>query len=167
MTNANDTPACAPLQARTQNDPVQLIASIDSLLSQVVIDDRMEEVGSTAAESMPFDLESLLHRCLGDRPFCRMIVQKFADRGSDLITALERAANAGNTAELAAQAHSIKGVAANLSAEDLRACASELERTARSGNLDLSGPLVERVSHEIARALQAAPAAMEQIAGHA
>jgi HPt (histidine-containing phosphotransfer) domain-containing protein len=168
MTSANDTPACNQVDTPAQNDPVRLIASIDSLLSQVVVEDRVDDAGSLAAAAMPFDLEGLLHRCLGDRAFCRMIVQKFADRGGDLITAMERAANSGNAAELAAQAHSIKGVAANLSADDLRACAGELERIARSGNLDLSRPLVERVANQIARALEAAPAAMERIAaGHA
>jgi HPt (histidine-containing phosphotransfer) domain-containing protein len=167
MTNMNDAAACDQIHAPTQNDPVHLFATIDSLLSQVAVDDRVEEALSPAGAAMPFDLASLLHRCLGDRVFCRMIMQKFADRGGDLITAMERAANSGNAAELAAQAHSIKGVAANLSAEDLRARAGDLERTARSGKLDLSGPLVERVAQEIARALEAAPVAMEQLARHA
>jgi HPt (histidine-containing phosphotransfer) domain-containing protein len=111
----------------------------------------------------PFDLESLLHRCLGDRTFCALMLKKFSDRAAHQLAALDRAANARNTVELTREAHTLKGVAANISAEALRTCAARLEQAARAGQLDKAGVLVQQVHAQVDRCLQAMPLVLAQV----
>ena len=85
-----------------------------------------------------------------------MILQKFAGRADDLMAGLERAVASANMPELAAQAHTLKGVAANLSAEALRARAAELERAAKC-SIEEAANVVEAVRAETGRCLAAMP----------
>jgi HPt (histidine-containing phosphotransfer) domain-containing protein len=111
-----------------------------------------------------FHAERLLERCLGDRGFCAVLVGKFVARAGELSAALEQAARTGDTTELARQAHAIKGMAANLSADSLQTWAAALERALRVGNTANVRPLVSRVRTEIQRCLDAVPEMLEQLA---
>ena len=115
------------------------------------------------ANEGPLDLESLLHRCLGDRPFCAMMLRKFSDRAAHQLAALDRAANARNIVELTREAHTLKGIAANISAEALRSSAARLEQAARAGEIDKAGVLVQQVHAQVERCLQAMPAVLAQV----
>jgi HPt (histidine-containing phosphotransfer) domain-containing protein len=110
-----------------------------------------------------FHAERLLERCLGDRGFCAVLIGKFVARAGELSAALEQAALTGDKKELAHQAHAIKGMAANLSADSLQTWAAALERALRVGNLANVRPLVSRVRSEIQRCLDAAPGMLEQL----
>lgn len=118
---------------------------------------------SPAEPAAPIHLASLLERCLADRAFCRVIMRKFVDRSADLAAALDRAVLARNVADLAQQAHAIKGIAANLSADDLYSRAADLERALLSGKLDQTRPLVVRLRAEIERCRLAAPQILAQL----
>ncbi len=147
-------------------DPGQLIGTIDSLLTAAQEAERTIGATTENAEAngaSPFHLESLLHRCLGDATFCAMILQKFANRSGDLLSRLARTAESGNAAEIALQAHTLKGVAANLSAEDLRSRSAELERLANGGDLQQIAPVLAQVQAEAKRCLQAVPELLMQI----
>ena len=111
----------------------------------------------------PFRLESLLGRCLSDREFCAAFMQKFADRAADLSTQIEEAARSELRGELALHAHAVKGLAANLSADDLHFWAAALERSAQTGSREQSRSLAARVRAEIERCLAAMPHALEWI----
>jgi HPt (histidine-containing phosphotransfer) domain-containing protein len=99
----------------------------------------------------PIDLPSLLRRCLDDAHFCAMILHKFAARSMDQLSALERALESGNSVELAREAHTLQGVAANLSADGARQQAKELERVARAGDLKAARKSLEAVRGEVDR----------------
>jgi HPt (histidine-containing phosphotransfer) domain-containing protein len=94
-----------------------------------------QSLGIAGEKSAAIDLASLLRRCLDDTTFCGMILHKFASRSADQLAALERALAAGNVLELAREAHTLQGVAANLSASLLRARAEELEVAAGQNDL--------------------------------
>jgi signal transduction histidine kinase len=117
-------------------------------------------------ETGPFDLASLLDRCLGDATCCTMILHKFSDRAADQLSALDRAAGSRNAAELARQAHTLTEVAASLAADDVAECAARLERQAQAGELDSVGPLLDQVHAEVARCLQAMPDVLARISRH-
>ena len=85
-------------------------------------------------------------------------------RAAELSAALEQAAHVGDKPELARQAHAIKGMAANLSADSLHTWAAALERALRVGNAANVRPLVARVRTEIQRCLDAVPGMLEQLA---
>src|SRR5262249_21557553 len=83
-----------------QVDPIRLVDTIDTLLASAA---KGQPAAASGAMS-PFELKSLLHRCLDDGVFCSMVLHKFAVRSADQIAALERALVSGNAAELAERA---------------------------------------------------------------
>jgi len=120
-------------------------------------------VQERAAPRAPLDLESLWHRCSGDTRCCTMLLHKFVTHAGDQIAMLKRATKSGNAIELAARAHTLKEVAANLSADDLQFHCSELEWLAEDGKLDHVGPVLERIEGEVQRCLEALPELLTQI----
>jgi HPt (histidine-containing phosphotransfer) domain-containing protein len=111
----------------------------------------------------PIDLESLMRRCLDDHGFCAMILHKFAARSEDQLAALERALDSANAPELARQAHTLQGVAANLSAHGLRAAAEELEAAAGRSDFAAAEPALKRTRAELVRCVAAIPAMIERV----
>ena len=119
---------------------------------------------TSALSKCPFDAKSLLHRCMGDAGFCELMLQKFADRAANQLAALERAARAANCVELAREAHTLKGIALNLSADELRASATRLEQAARTGQCDCLGELISEVRVQVIRCLESMPWVLAEIA---
>jgi HPt (histidine-containing phosphotransfer) domain-containing protein len=114
-------------------------------------------------EDCPFHLVSLLGRCLGDGEFCGALLARFPERSIELVAALDASATGGSAADLARQAHAIKGLAANLSADELRFWAAALERAATGGSPQHARTLVAKVRAEIERCRRAVPALLEQL----
>ena len=103
------------------------------------------------------DLASLLDECRGDRACVTIILRKFADRAADQLAALDRAVSSRNAAELTRQAHTLGGIAENLSAGALVACAARLQWQAKIGAWDRVECELESVHAEVARCLEAVP----------
>lgn len=123
----------------------------------------MSSTPTHAAEASLIDLEGLLHRCLDDEVFCRMILHKFAMRSVDQMNALSRAIESNNTVELAREAHTLKGVAANLSAGTLTARAAELERAAQNGDMQAAREVLEETRLEVDKLVAAVPDLLDQV----
>ena len=122
-------------------------------------------IPATGEAAAPIDLQSLLRRCLDDATFCGMILHKFAARASDQLAALQRALDSSNIVELAREAHTLAGVAANLSAVTLRDRADELERAAAGNNLAAAREAFERTRIELVRCAAQVPRLIERISG--
>ncbi len=118
-------------------------------------------------QSSPIELAPLIQRCLDDRGFCAMVLHKFAARSADQLAALERAFDSANTRELARQAHTLQGVAANLSAPALRARAEELEGEAVRGDLQAARGALDRTRVELDRCLATIPGLLAHVASRA
>ena len=88
------------------------------------------------AGSRKLDGAALLKRFDGDAELLRDIADTFLSHCPDQLTAVERAATAGDAARLRDAAHSIRGAVANFGAEDAVAAAFRLERMAVDGALD-------------------------------
>lgn len=112
----------------------------------------------------PIDLASLLRRCLDDAQFCGMILHKFAARSADQLAAIQRALESGNAIELAREAHTLQGVAANLSAGGIRERAKELERVARDGDLKTARKVFDATRGEVDRCRLAVPELLLRLA---
>lgn len=112
----------------------------------------------------PIDLASLLRRCLDDVTFCGMILHKFAARSEDQLAALHRALESGNAIELAREAHTLQGVAANMSAAGMRARADDLERAARAGDFSAARELYAAARGEVDRCRLAVPELLLRLA---
>lgn len=114
--------------------------------------DKRTEPGNSGGGEMPpersaytsLDYQALLRRCLNKRDLARRLIDKTAERLPDDIAQARRLADAGQCDALLELAHSVKGAAANLAAEDLRASAEALEHAAAGNCLEDLPPLTMR-----------------------
>jgi Amt family ammonium transporter len=102
----------------------------------------------------PLDLASLKRRCLGTQELVGRLVMQFAERLPGIATAIEEAVSRNQLKEAAAQAHSLKGSAANLSALRLQQVAGDLETTCRARDHLLAVSDVVRIRREVDRCLE-------------
>jgi len=94
------------------------------------------EAGSRDPGIAVFDREGLLHR-LGDDEFLSLFVDKYITTTSELLELLKHAVDQEDCGTVHLQSHSIKGAAASIGAEVMRAIAMRMEERASGG--DLSG----------------------------
>ncbi len=100
------------------------------------------------------DRPSLLRRCLGKAELAdKLLVKLHARLGADLYE-IKTAADAGDCDLLGRCAHRLKGAAANLSAEPLRAVSGDLEMLAKSGNIGAARDTLAKLKYESRRFLQ-------------
>ena len=102
----------------------------------------------------PLDLTELLRRCLGNQELRSRIVASFVERLPTLVEELERAVSENRLADAAAQAHGIKGSAANLSATRLKQVAGDMEQSCRAGDSLYAAADMMRVRLEVDRCLE-------------
>jgi PAS domain S-box-containing protein len=123
-----------------------------------------ETILATAANAeSPFHVASLLGRCMGDAALCRKILHSLADRGPQQRVAVEQSLAAGDLTALAEAAHSLKGTAANFSAERLREAAGQVERLAKAGAWQSVRSAGDELLREFQRTLDAIPATIESL----
>jgi HPt (histidine-containing phosphotransfer) domain-containing protein len=86
----------------------------------------------------PVDLDILREVTDGDAAFERELLQMFATDCAERLTRLERAVEAQDDEAIRREAHTIKGAAANIGAEQLRRCALDLERAGGAQKYDFA-----------------------------
>jgi HPt (histidine-containing phosphotransfer) domain-containing protein len=88
-------------------------------------------------EQVVFERQRLIDRCMGKLELAERLV-KILSEGlpSDLLD-LQSAMDSGDIAKVASLAHRMKGTAANMYAERLSNAAANLERAARSSDLQV------------------------------
>jgi signal transduction histidine kinase/DNA-binding response OmpR family regulator len=79
------------------------------------------------------DYEVFRHRCLDKDEVAHRILRRFQETAEGTLQQLEQALNANQTEDACRHAHSLKGAAANLSAEPLRKKAAEMEQLLKNG----------------------------------
>ncbi len=119
-------------------DPIKLISVLESLLeSENIIaasDHKFNATERRASEANqnaivpPFDTPMLLARCMGKREFVERMFRRLADRLPNDISELSAAISESRFDDASRLAHALKGMAANLSAGELRNASEQLER---------------------------------------
>jgi PAS domain S-box-containing protein len=136
-------------------EPDQLIAIMSDLLaccaqpSQIPTPPALASAPSAASDPRPpIDMQALLARCMGSLEIVDNLLADF-ERGLPTAVArvLEHLAR-GDARETAEAAHSLKGEAATMTAEPLRAAAAEIEAAAKAGNLAHAAQLADRLRRE-------------------
>jgi PAS domain S-box-containing protein len=107
-------------------------------------------VGDTDKPS-PIDLEAAMSRFGNDREFFKDMVREFLDYVPGQIQHIEQAAEAGDSDAVQKNAHSIKGAAGNLSAQNIAHTALMIEEKGRSGDVSGIPSQVKYLKSEISR----------------
>jgi HPt (histidine-containing phosphotransfer) domain-containing protein len=93
-----------------------------------------------------FDRRSLLERVDGDDTLLGVIVEVFLEDFPNSLRAIEQAFASQDPAKLRGAAHALKGAAANISGEQLREAAHQLEQIGAEGRLVDATAGVQRVN---------------------
>jgi signal transduction histidine kinase/CheY-like chemotaxis protein/HPt (histidine-containing phosphotransfer) domain-containing protein len=99
----------------------------------------------------PIDLSTLQQRCMGNRKLASKALKIFESSLTTDVGALLESVSRGDAKAAAASAHKIKGSAANVSAEQVRVVAGELERLAKADALALASASLEQLDREMQR----------------
>jgi two-component system sensor histidine kinase/response regulator len=100
-------------------------------------DEGEDSQGKPRHEIPPLNIETALERVLGDKEFLLELLEDFTARAPEWIKTMGSLLEKRDTETLTREAHTLKGAAANLSADRIAGFALRLEEMGRSG--DLSG----------------------------
>jgi Amt family ammonium transporter len=149
-------------------NPVKLIEVIERHLPEGVGGkpkaDSLTDWGaghSAEPERAPLDMPSLLERCLGSSDLANKVLRLFSDQVGKEVSRLEHNLQEGNLENFCRVAHTVKGCAANVSAEPVRAIAAELEQLARAGNVTDANEKLLALNSEVQRCIQYIAAAQK------
>lgn len=120
---------------------------------------------AVAGLAAPIDARSLAERCLSNVDLVERLIDRFRVQAGEAIDQIRGAVDRQVSEDARRLAHALKGVAANLSAEALRAAAADLETAARDGDLSRGAAQVDRLKQEFDRCLTAIPWVLCSIRG--
>jgi HPt (histidine-containing phosphotransfer) domain-containing protein len=95
------------------------------------------------------DVEDALHRLDHDQDLLREIVLIYVEDSPGMLTTIQRAVEQGDASSLQRAAHSLKGLAATLSARDTANAAYRLEQLGASGNLTEAKPALTALEQRL------------------
>jgi CheY-like chemotaxis protein/HPt (histidine-containing phosphotransfer) domain-containing protein len=95
-----------------------------------------------------FDQEELLARLMGDKSLAGRVVAGFLSDVPQQLRTLKNKLDAGDAQGARLQAHTLKGAAATMSAEVLRALSSEAQEAAAAGELSRALALLPRLEEQ-------------------
>ena len=127
-------------------DPAALRSLLEELLKAAPGDSRPTADEQKPRQSAIFDIDTLLERIGGDHEFLHELVGVFVTSMEERIIALLAAVNRGDPEGIAAEAHAIKGAAANVDAHALGSAAATLEKSARLGSLIINDVAAVRIA---------------------
>jgi PAS domain S-box-containing protein len=107
--------------------------------------------GATEPGKAVFDGEALLQRLMGDHQLAGIALSGFLQDVPAQLEALRKRLDVADAAGTRSQAHALKGAAATVSAEGLRAIALAIERAGAAGQLDHCGKLLAGAVNEFER----------------
>jgi len=98
----------------------------------------------------PIDLDSALERAMGDKDFLEQMFLEFLSAVPGQVEEIKTALEQGDGASLQQKAHTLKGSAANLSADTIVATALHLEQMGREGNLQAGKQALDELNDNVA-----------------
>ena len=114
-------------------------AAVDTKISEPVQD----------SPNAPINLETVLPRFGNDRNFLLSLLDEFMEDLPNRLQTMQVAAQTGNIDELTNTAHSLKGAAANFSAEDIRKAAEDIELEGKSGVMENVPSLIKVLEEKV------------------
>jgi len=112
-----------------------------------------------------FELTALVRRCMDDRAFAAMLVEKFTTRLPAAIQEIESSLATRDWSGAAAKVHNLKGEAGSLAAGVLQAAAAKLEESIRGAQHDAASSLLVQLKSAADECVAARAAAVECLSG--
>jgi CheY-like chemotaxis protein len=110
---------------------------------------RTEQAIKSQQDNPLIDMEAAMARFGNDEEFFREMAEEFLKYAPEQITALEKAAQKGDADSVQKTAHSIKGAAGNLSAQNIFSLALTIENKGRSKDIKGVSLLIEDLKTEV------------------
>jgi HPt (histidine-containing phosphotransfer) domain-containing protein len=108
-------------------------------------------VGEIKKENLPMNFEKALGEFEGNREILSELLCKLIEDVRAQIGNIHKALPKGDIEVVRREAHTIKGGASMLTADNLSSIASELEQIAKSGSLEGGTEILERLEKEFNR----------------
>jgi len=147
-------------------------APATSVPNEVAPERRDPMAGATAAGTelraavvcdSPIDSASLLRRCRGKSALAQKLLETFGAQIEGQLHDMARDLERRDTDSLARLAHTIKGAAANLSAEPVRNTAAIMETRVREGDFDAAAQCLATLKEQVRGCLEDVPAALSRM----
>jgi len=160
-------------------DPGRLILTIQKFMAKSKIQDKppavqtVPEADSSETpvqrdqDNLPFNVDDVLNRCMGNASFLGRMLEKFRNKAAIDLEQLTKAVRAGHCQEAATAAHAFKGMAANLSATSLQDLTDQLETMAKEDDLNDATRCLDELHAELDRCLAAIPTILDMAAKQA
>ncbi len=130
----------APAEPATITGDADL-ARAEALPEQSALDPAM-----AAALAPPIDWDQAVEEFGGDASLVETVIEGFCAQVDEQLPRIRRALDIEDAATLTAEAHKIRGAAANLVAMPLSEAARQLEQTAKAGDLSGAAQLVDNLT---------------------
>ena len=156
--------------------PEKLVATIQSFLSRAVVAAPTVSLAPAPAAapapmtasapagsdtgSLPINIQPLVHRCGGRRDFAERVLEKFRAQSTEVLESIARGLGEKNGELATRSAHSLKGMAATISAEALRRNAAEAEAKAHAQDWDALAAQLDGLRKELDACLSFIPHAL-------
>ncbi len=131
--------------------PADLADAISRQLSgftRVEQEMKVEKAKAETVDSIIFDVDSLMERISGDKDFFDELVKLFIDDTPKHFASIRNAFKNKDAEKIQHIAHTIKGSAGNFGASSLQKVALSLEQTAKTGDFNKIGHLIDVVEME-------------------
>ena len=109
------------------------------------------EEDTLKGRNIPIDFDKAVEEFEGDKEFLMEVIDSFLEKVGTQTETIRQAISNGDSEIVRREAHSIKGGAANLTADELSKVASELENSGKSGMLGESTVILDRLEKEFHR----------------
>ena len=148
------------IESRLRSGSHMTSASECSEESTMVPDGTDDNASLSPAIAPAFNTEALCQRCLGNVDLIEKVLNQFQADANGLLDQLATLVEANDPGEVAKLAHLLKGMAANLSANELQQAACGLESLAREARLDAGGEVLAQLRSEVEHCLNDIPAVL-------
>jgi HPt (histidine-containing phosphotransfer) domain-containing protein len=109
------------------------------------------------------NIHDFLDRCMNQPAIAQRVLEKFGESAAGLVREIEQALRRADTATAGRHAHTLKGAAANISAERLRAVAAIMEQQCVAGTDAAAQTTLLALQVEVKRCRDHVPQAIGQI----
>jgi HPt (histidine-containing phosphotransfer) domain-containing protein len=110
---------------------------------------------NSSSAPVVYDRVGMMERLMNDENLATVVTQSFLEDVPTRIEALRRNLELSNLTGVSRQAHAVKGAAANVGGEALRAVALEIEQAAQAGDLDSVAASVADLDRQLLRLKEA------------